>query len=187
MRPQIIEMAETLFFSNGYKATSLQELGDLLQIKPASLYYHFPGGKEEIYLEVLRNRLEKYRLQVYEMRQSSADLEEFLRSFALWFIEQPPMNMSLISQMDMPHLTPRAKGEVMQLVSSSIFAPLRESLAQSTSDLKDFDLNRLVGIYISLLNGMSLAVKQSYTSREGLVDDFIEMMMRGILKPKSGT
>lgn len=86
----------------------------------------------------------------------------------------------------MPHLTPRAKGEVMQLVSSSIFAPLRESLAQSTSDLKDFDLNRLVGIYISLLNGMSLAVKQSYTSREGLVDDFIEMMMRGILKPKSG-
>lgn len=184
MRAQIIEMAESLFFNKGYKATSLQELGDSLQMKPASLYYHFPGGKEEIYLEVLRNRLEKYREQVYQMRQASPDLEGFLRSFAIWFIAQPPMNMSLISQMDMPHLTPRAKGEVMQLVSSSIFAPLRESLAQSTSDLKEFDLNRLVGIYISLLNGMSLAVKQQYTSSEGIVDDFIEMMMRGILRPK---
>lgn len=72
----------------------------------------------------------------------------------------------------------------MQLVSSSIFAPLRETLDQSSNSIKDFDLNRLVGIYVSLLNGMSFAVKQGYTNSDQIVDDFIEMMMRGILKPK---
>lgn len=132
----------------------------------------------------MKARLEKYRMQVFEMKDSCQDVETFLRSFAYWFIQQPPMNMSLISQMDMPHLTPKAKGVVMQLVASSIFSPLREVLEGSNSQLKDFDLGRIIGIYISLLNGMSLALKQGYTSSEGLVDDCIEMMMRGILKQK---
>lgn len=184
MKIQIIEVAEKMFFSNGYKATSLQDISDSMQIKPASLYYHFPGGKEEIYVEVLRNRLSKYREQVDRMKNECKDLEAFLKSFAHWFIQQPPMNMSLISQMDMPHLTPLAKQTVMQLVSTSIFVPLRETLNQSSQSIKDFDLNRLVGIYISLLNGMSFAVKQGYTSPDHIVDDFIEMMMRGILKPQ---
>lgn len=87
--------------------------------------------------------------------------------------------------MDMPHLTPLAKQTVMQLVSSSIFAPLRETLAQSSDKIKDIDLTRLVGLYISLLNGMSLAVKQGHTDPKNIVEDFIEMMMRGILKSSS--
>lgn len=185
MKTQIIAVAEKMFFSNGYKATSLQEIADSMQMKPASLYYHFPGGKEEIYVEVLRNRLEQYREQVHAMKNNCPDLETFLKSFAHWFIQQPPMNMSLISQMDMPHLTPLAKQTVMQLVSSSIFSPLRETLAQSSDKIKEIDLTRLVGIYISLLNGMSLAIRQGYTDPNHIVEDFIEMMMRGILKPSS--
>jgi len=183
MKAQIITKAESLFFSTGFKATSLQDIADQLQIKPASLYYHFPGGKEEIYIEVLKNRLDKYREQVHSMREACPNLEGFLVLFARWYIEQPPMNMSLISQMDMPHLTPLGKKTVMQLVASSIFTPLRETLEQSSSELKNFEINRLVGIYISLLSGMSLAIKQGYTNPENLVEDFIEIMMRGILKP----
>jgi len=185
LKTQIIEVAEKLFFSNGYKATSLQEIADMTKMKPASLYYHFPGGKEEIYVEVLKTRLTKYREQVYTMKEQCENLETFLKSFAHWYIQQPPMNMSLISQMDMPHLTPLAKQTVMQLVSASIFTPLRETLAMSSDQIKQFELNRLVGIYISLLSGMSLAIKQGYTNPDNIVEDFIEMMMRGILKQQS--
>lgn len=185
MKTQSVTIAEKMFFSNGYKATSLQEVADSMQMKPASLYYHFPGGKEEIYFDVLLNHLNQYRKQVYAMKNDCPDLETFLKSFAHWSILQTPMNMSLISQMDMPHLTPLAKQTVMQLVSSSIFAPLRETLAQSSDKIKDIDLTRLVGLYISLLNDMSLAVKQGHTAPKNIVEDFIEMLMRGILKSSS--
>lgn len=182
MRVEIIQTAEKLFFSNGYRATSLQEIGDVLNIKAASLYHHFPGGKEEIYLEVLKSRLSQYKEQVHEMSARSQKIEDFLRAFAIWYIAQPPMNMQLIAQMDMPHLSEKGKITAMGLVSSSIFAPLREALEKSKEDLRNFDSMRLVGIYLALLGGMSFAVKQGYTEPKDAVEDFIEMMMRGILK-----
>lgn len=159
MRAEIIEKAEFLFFNNDYKATSLQEIGDSLDIKAASLYYHFPGGKEEIYLEVLKSRLEKYKSQLEEMKEKSDSLESFLKAFAHWFIAQPTMNMQLIAQMDMPHLSEKGKQLASFLVSTSIFSPLKSKLEQSRSDLRNFDPLRLVGIYLALLNGMSFAVK----------------------------
>lgn len=184
MRAEIVAKAESLFFSNGYKATSLQDIGDALAIKAASLYYHFPGGKEEIYLEVLRSRLEKYKAQLEEMNRNSSNIEDFLRAFAYWFIAQPTMNMQLIAQMDMPHLSEKGKMVASGLVTSSIFAPLRAKIEQSKEDIRNFDPLRLVGIYLALLNGMSFAVKQGYTEPDSVVNDFIEMMMRGILNQK---
>ena len=64
MKLQILNAAETLFFTIGYKQTSLNSIAEANNMKPASLYYHFPGGKEEIYIEVLRQRLSNYKNQI---------------------------------------------------------------------------------------------------------------------------
>lgn len=63
MKDRIMTVAENLFFTNGFKSVTLNEICEVLEIKPASLYYHFKGGKEEIYIEVINIRLASRNFQ----------------------------------------------------------------------------------------------------------------------------
>ncbi|MDD3022245.1 MAG: TetR/AcrR family transcriptional regulator [Alphaproteobacteria bacterium] len=182
MKNAILEKASDLFFSKGYKATSLQELAEGMGIKAASLYYYFPGGKEEIYIEVLKTRLTKYKEQIQKLADEHQSLEIFFKQYAHWFINQPVMNMSLISQMDMPHLTPYGSGIVMNTVRDSIFSPLQNVVRTHSVLIKDIDAMRIVGIYLTLLNGMSMSLKEGYVKPDKLVDEFMEVLLRGLLK-----
>lgn len=181
-KTRIIETSQKLFFQNGFRATSLGAIAGELGIKPASLYYHFPGGKEELYVAVLQAQLQSYREKIQDIAQLEQALDRFLLTFANWYIDQPPMNMALISQMDMPYLTPKAQRAVMESVSKSIFQPIAQVIALSRASLKPIEPIRLVGIYITLLNGMSFALKQNYTQREKLIEDFISVLLHGIWK-----
>lgn len=182
MKELVLEKASDLFFSKGYKAASLQALADELGIKPASLYYYYPGGKEEIYISVLKARLQAYKDQTEALSRLHQSMESFLKNFAHWFVQQPSMNMALISQMDMPYLTPKGKQVVMKTVQDSIFLPLSQVLSQYSDQMKDIETMRVVGVYITLLNGMSLSIKQGYVSADRLVEEFMEIMLRGVLK-----
>ncbi len=182
MKIEILQKAEALFFDKGFKAASLQELADTLNIKSASLYYHFPGGKEEIYVAVLKNRLDQYRLMIEKISHNNSNIEKFIREFSLWYIEQPAMNMDLIAKVDMPHLTAKSKQEIMALISLSLFRPLQTVFKDAAPELKNIDPMKLVGIYINLLNGMSYALTQGYVQKEDLVQDFLEVLLRGMTK-----
>jgi len=57
-REQIRGLAAELFFERGYESTSIRELAAALDIKAASLYYHFPD-KEQILFEVVGSVLEQ--------------------------------------------------------------------------------------------------------------------------------
>lgn len=182
MKHAIIEKASELFFTKGYKATSLHEVAERMGIKAASLYYYFPGGKEELYLEVLTARLKSYKEQIQKLSSENQDLEPFLKQYAHWFINQPAMNMTLISQMDMPHLTPLGSKVVMNTVRESIFSPLQNVVRTHAVQIKDIDAMRIVGIYITLLNGMSTSLKEGYAKPDKMVEEFMEVLLRGVLK-----
>jgi AcrR family transcriptional regulator len=57
-REQIRGLAAEMFFERGYESTSIRELAAALDIKAASLYYHFPD-KEQILFEVVGSVLEQ--------------------------------------------------------------------------------------------------------------------------------
>jgi TetR/AcrR family transcriptional regulator, cholesterol catabolism regulator len=57
-REQIRLMAGEMFFERGYESTSIRDLAAALDIKTASLYYHFPD-KEQILYEVVGSVLDQ--------------------------------------------------------------------------------------------------------------------------------
>lgn len=52
-RDQILDSSARLFVHQGFAATSTREIADRVGIRQASLYYHFPSGKDEILRELL--------------------------------------------------------------------------------------------------------------------------------------
>lgn len=52
-RERLLEAARELFWVQGYEATSVAEILEKAGVNSGSLYYHFPGGKEELLVAVL--------------------------------------------------------------------------------------------------------------------------------------
>ncbi|HEY9353781.1 MAG TPA: helix-turn-helix domain-containing protein [Nocardioides sp.] len=52
-REQILDAAARLFTERGFAATSTREIAEMVGMRQASLYYHFPCGKEEILGDLL--------------------------------------------------------------------------------------------------------------------------------------
>lgn len=86
-----------MLFAEGFNATTLSRICAPLKIRAASLYYHFKGGKEEIYLEVIKRRTNQFRAGIESIALTHNDLETILKEFGYWYVEQPPMNMMIIS------------------------------------------------------------------------------------------
>lgn len=53
-REQILDVAARLFVDRGFEGTSTRELAEAVGIRQASVYYHFPSGKDEILAELLQ-------------------------------------------------------------------------------------------------------------------------------------
>src|SRR5947199_1932162 len=50
---QVLEAAEELFLSKGFKGVSMKEVADVVQVTPAALYYHFPNGKQDLFVQMI--------------------------------------------------------------------------------------------------------------------------------------
>ena len=46
--------AATLFLAKGYKGVSMKEVAQAVQVTSAALYYHFPGGKEDLFTKMIQ-------------------------------------------------------------------------------------------------------------------------------------
>ena len=52
-RDQLVDVATGLFAEHGYEATSIEAVLRTAAVSRGSLYHHFPGGKEALFLAVL--------------------------------------------------------------------------------------------------------------------------------------
>src|SRR3990172_8516646 len=78
-RQEIIGAAIQLFNQNGYHATSMQDVAQVLTIQKPSLYHHF-AGKEAILLAILENGMERLTGQLEEIAASDQDCVSKLRA-----------------------------------------------------------------------------------------------------------
>lgn len=56
----MLDIIENLFFETAFSDVSMDQIATRLQMKKASLYYHFPS-KEKMFLDVLDHSYAKYR------------------------------------------------------------------------------------------------------------------------------
>lgn len=71
---RILDAGEALFMDRGYSAITLRDIADELGIKQASLYYHFPAGKEQLFVAMAERLFERHR-EGLEQALGSAPLD----------------------------------------------------------------------------------------------------------------
>ena len=92
----IIKAAEELFLAKGYKGVSMKDVADAVQVTPAALYYHFPQGKEDLFLSMLQTIFEEWSAGIHQAIKPAHDIRGRLQLLTLYLLALPFNNFPLL-------------------------------------------------------------------------------------------
>lgn len=187
-RERILDAAERLFLERGYHAVSMADIAGELGIKKPSLYHHVSGGKEGLYVEIAERNLKRHREGLSRtIAAAEDDLEPQLKAAAGWLLAHAPLGLVPMMQNGMPSLKKKNAKYLEGVIWTSMFLPLYGCFedARARGDLKDVNAGMVIGSFLSVMDGLG-SLLQSHVDMqppEAMVDDIIQMMLYGILKP----
>ncbi len=182
---RVLDVAETLFMDRGYNAITLRDIADELGIKQASLYYHFPGGKEQLFLAMAERMFERHERGIATALEAGGDdLRTQLRGVSEWLSSQRPMKYMSMLHTDLAALSPEHKKQLEQKAHAAMFFPLRESFvaAQQRGEIRSMHPDLLVGCFLLLMDGLNYGeTRQGAPPRHVMADEVISLMLDGLL------
>jgi AcrR family transcriptional regulator len=87
-RQRVLDAALTLFAERGYATTSMRELAGRVGMKAASLYSHYPGGKDDLLAGALQPFLDGLDA-LLALDNDDLDLDAWLRAYATHLASHP--------------------------------------------------------------------------------------------------
>lgn len=186
-RDAVLDAAEQLFAARGYTAVTLKHVSEALGMKQASLYYHFPLGKEELYVEVMLRHLERRRVMLERlMAEAPPTLEGRLLQIGTWLIQQPPLNAGRMVLSDLPELSFEKSAQLEEAMYRCAFAPVEQLFAQYRHQLQDrlqADPGFIGGAFLSAIEALYTFKRYGVKTDDELVAELISLLLEGALKP----
>lgn len=184
-RDAVLDAAEELFMARGYTTVTLKHVAQKLNIKQASLYYHFPLGKEDLYFEVVLRSLERRHIAIANLiSRAQPTLESCLLEVGVWLIEQPPLNVGRMIMSDLPELSPDKAAQLEAAMYRCAFAPIEGLFTEYRHRFKaqfQSDVGFIGGTFLSSLESLYAFRKYSSKTDEELVMNVVELVLRGSL------
>lgn len=156
-RDRVLQTAEHLFSERGYAAVTLRDIADALGIKQASLYYHAPGGKEELFVQVTERGLERHRVGLENAINEAGDgLRARLYAAAGWLLSQPSINYGRMLQSDMPVISAHEAERLRVSAFTALIAPLQRAFDEGLADDSPAKAKavHLAGAFLSVIEGV---------------------------------
>jgi TetR/AcrR family transcriptional regulator, cholesterol catabolism regulator len=183
-RERVLNVAEKLFSERGYAAVTLKDIAQTLEIRQASLYFHFPEGKEQLFVAVTERMMDKHRSGLETaINNAGADLGDQLRSASRWLLNQPPMDFGRMASSDMPAISEVAAERLMQVTFDSVMMPLMKAFSRPES-AHEADHKRaalLAGSFLAVIETIhQLPNHWELSPKEEMADTMIDVFLNGI-------
>ena len=83
-----MDVAETHLGGGGYLGVSLEEVAREVGVSKPALYYHFPQGKEQLFIAIAHRALEHHREGLERAIAAHDSGAAKLRAVARWFMSE---------------------------------------------------------------------------------------------------
>lgn len=187
-RERVLNVAEKLFMERGYAGVTLKDIADSLKMRQASLYYHVPGGKEALFVEVAERGLHRHRHGLEDtMQKAGPDIREKLRAAARWMLVEPMPDLGRMQHSDMLAIEPEHAEHLMHVAYQSLMLPIDAVLrrAHQEGQIITREPTMIAGAFLAIMNSVrSLPVEfLQQRSKDGMSDTLIDVLLNG-LKPR---
>lgn len=131
-------MAEQLFHERGYASVSMRDIADSLTMRQASLYYHVPQGKEQLYVEVTARNLQRHQAGIGKVLTASKDrgVDTRLAAVGDWFRSNTPLRLLSMLETDFSALSEKNARYLRAKFILRCLPPLPASLLRHRNEVK---------------------------------------------------
>ncbi len=184
-RERVLETAERLFHEHGYNAVSMRDIADALQIRQASLYYHVPNGKEQLFVEITERGLRRHRKGLDEIiARAEPEIEAQLRAASQWLADHAPIKLLSMLESDMPVISDDNAQKLTYMAFQCFFTPITDLFEKAIEkgEIRPFDPNQLAGHFLSMMDGISYTTTAGHTPipMEQLAEEMIDILLNGV-------
>jgi TetR/AcrR family transcriptional regulator, cholesterol catabolism regulator len=183
-RSRILDIAEALFMKKGFSSVTLRDIAAPLGLNHSSLYHHFPGGKEELFAEVMERSIRRHGVGLdAAIAAGKGCLRDELRGIAAWLLSQPPMDLIRMAETDLKALPPPAAGRIMGLVYELIIQKAQDAFdrARVSAQVGPCDPGLLAGGVVGLLESLHSAPEREVgRTRSVMANDLLDIILKGI-------
>ncbi len=185
---RILNAADELFSMRGYAAVRLRDIAEVVGMRHASLYYYIPGGKEQLFIEVIERNFKRHRGGLMQaIQEAESNLRSQMLAVIRWFLSQPPMDLARLYQADMPQIDPNQARRLMELAVESMRTPIQGAIesANHSGQIEVTNPGMAAMALVNLAQGIkSIPDSPSMTAsrRMQIGEEVVDMLLNGWLK-----
>ncbi|MCU0493802.1 MAG: TetR/AcrR family transcriptional regulator [Chloroflexaceae bacterium] len=182
-RDRILATADALFSERGYAAVTLRDIATAVGMRHASLYYYAPGGKEQLFVEVMERNLRQHHEGISRaLAEAGDDLAVQLVAVAHWLLAQPLLDLNRMAHADLQAVRPE-RAEHLARLAYALHEPLIAALdvARARGAIRFADSALAALSFVTLVQGLH-AVPERYRnqSHERVVEQLVAMLLEGL-------
>lgn len=178
-RDLALNVAETLLHDHGYRGVSMEGVARGAGIKKASLYYHFPGGKDELMLAVTERLLAHYEAGFQAAIASTDTVMGQLHALAAWIFSSDQVTQHTLreSMQYMPH---EHQAQVSQGFYRGLYGRVQALLEAGVArgELRAHDTALSAWAFMGLLSELGDA--EHPARRPDLAERLVDLLVRGL-------
>ena len=185
-RERVLATAEALFSARGYDSVTLRDVAAALGMRQASLYHHFPHGKEQLYVEAMERVLRRHQAGLEAaIAAGGAEIRPQLRGAARWLLSQPPMNLARMVRSDLPAIAPEHADRLIDASFRALLVPVDQALraAQARGEIGSrWSPTLMAGTFVVAVEGLWDAGggRPLPRTREEMADELIDALLDGL-------
>ena len=154
-RQRVLKAARLLLATHGYSGVVLDDVALEAGVTRASLYHHFPGGRDELMLAVSLQVLDEGRDGFAQLLGQQSPIQERLEALARWLFSRTDQAERLVREAT-PHMLPEHAQQVYQRFMAEMHAPIVTALGAGiqSGEVPPHDPVFGTWVFLSLVAGL---------------------------------
>jgi AcrR family transcriptional regulator len=180
-RQQILEAARELFLARGYKGVSMKEVAEEVQVTSAALYYHFPGGKQDLFFSIIQMMLEEWTQGAIIVTTQVQGLREGLIKLTQYLLTLPIDRFSILARDIHENVLDRDTQRVALEQLQIVFVQHVTDLFQQAIDAGEISREIPATVLATMYEGMSISLLRSQHLAIGGTEPFDAAQLAGFV------
>ncbi|MCY3414417.1 MAG: TetR/AcrR family transcriptional regulator [Candidatus Heimdallarchaeota archaeon] len=186
-KESILEISERLFMKRGYDGVSVKDITSECGLKKSSIYHHFPGGKEELYEQVVMHKMDRLHHGIIDAINEHKSIESQLESIFKFISNHPPIRMLNMMLVDMAQISKETAFSLSAYAREQVFQPITTLIqtAKDNGSIRDIaQAETVTGVIFAIADGLELAPGTQPEEKFSLMKEVLEMILFGLFPRK---
>ena len=178
-RALALEQANVLLHARGFLGVSMDEIAKAIGVRKASLYHHFPDGKEQIILEIAMQIMQAFETRLLAALHGKTQTRERLVAIAHWRLAGPLGTERRVREAA-SHMSAASQQQIFQALMGQLITPIHQVFLEGvrTGELQNHNTHLVSTAFMSVISELGELGQAPASDAE--VEDVVNLFLHGI-------